>query len=1032
VELPCSFPAIASSSNIEGRTMAKQYCIRYHKLTSATRSGTICCLLLGLSSTSCQAPSLLDKDIQGVTDPCSPLTNPIACENSQTGNRPAEWDLQRLDSLTCELDDPGGLPCDYSCINDSTQDCISGFTTDISANIGQRITLKIETLNPRTLNYKIDIYRLGYYGGNGARHVTTLAPSPDAPLVQPACAQGQNGLVDCGNWGTSATWDVPSSAISGVYIAKLTRLDAPSTPAPASHITFIIRDDTGVAGGHPSNILFQTSDTTWQAYNGCTFADDTHGPTRYGPCLYNGAQKVSYNRPFTTRIGWPFSWFRTAEYPMIRWLEQNGYDVSYAAGVDTDRSGQRLLNHKIFLSTGHDEYWSGQQRANVEAARSAGVHLAFFSGNEVYWKTRWEDDFRTLVTYKETQSDLADSVDPLNGVIRKPDPSGAWTGTWRDPSDSPPSDGGRPENALTGTLWLVSDAGHGDYSGFSALNIPKGYGAMRLWRHSAVSTPLSINSGSTISGGCNCILGNEWDADVDNGFRPAGLIHFSETASSPDRIAIDYGETLETQGLTLKHNLTLYKDPAHNSLVFGAGTVNWAWALDPEHDHTPAPVGSHPEPSIQQATVNILADMGAQPATLQSELHPETASADTLRPSSTINVPAGVEVGSTIQLGGGQSDSGGGVVGGVDISFDSGSTWHPTQISFGNDGLHPAWSYSWTPLRMNTVNIRTRAADDSGNVETPSSGLNVTVNPRQTHALLFYNRNTGQYATVALGNDGSFTNVSSGAGFAVWTTIVAGGDSGSIGNHGTFVLAYNSTSGSIAIGNLSHTGIYSDLSQEVYTALPTTASFPAAATSICTGYTNIIITQNNYVLFYNNANTNCEHSNYLVAKLLADGAHGGRLTPLYVGTFSSGWTHVVAASNDVILFYNRATGAAQTGIIDRNGGYTNLRTYPPYVLTPLWDKVVSGVNNELLFYNSSGQRVIARLEDDGTFTNLTLGTFSPGWDGIAGGIKNSVLLFYTAATGFTAIGRLDGNGGYSDVTQYSGLLSTNWTDIIAE
>ena len=68
-------------------------------------------------------------------------------------------------------------------------------------------------------------------------------------------------------------------------------------------------------------------------------------------------------------------------------------------------NGSRLLNHKVFISIGHDEYISKQQRANIEAARNAGVHLAFFSGNEVYWKTRWENndgtEDRTLVCYKE-------------------------------------------------------------------------------------------------------------------------------------------------------------------------------------------------------------------------------------------------------------------------------------------------------------------------------------------------------------------------------------------------------------------------------------------------------------------------------------------------------------------------------------------------------------------------------------------------------------------------------------------------------
>jgi len=101
------------------------------------------------------------------------------------------------------------------------------------------------------------------------------------------------------------------------------------------------------------------------------------------------------------------------------------------------------------MSVAHDEYWSGGQRANVEAARAAGVNLAFFSGNEIFFKTRWEPSidgtntpYRTLVCYKETEA---------NAVIDPRDPP-TWTGYWRDGRFSPPADGGRPENALTGTI----------------------------------------------------------------------------------------------------------------------------------------------------------------------------------------------------------------------------------------------------------------------------------------------------------------------------------------------------------------------------------------------------------------------------------------------------------------------------------------------------------------------------------------------------------------------------------------------------
>ena len=75
---------------------------------------------------------------------------------------------------------------------------------------------------------------------------------------------------------------------------------------------------------------------------------------------------------------------------MIRFLERNGYDASYTSQADVAANAGLLLNHKVIISSGHDEYWSGPERTNVEAARDAGVSLAFFSGNEVFWKTRWQ------------------------------------------------------------------------------------------------------------------------------------------------------------------------------------------------------------------------------------------------------------------------------------------------------------------------------------------------------------------------------------------------------------------------------------------------------------------------------------------------------------------------------------------------------------------------------------------------------------------------------------------------------------------
>ena len=371
---------------------------------------------------------------------------------------------QCVNATVCENANPGALASQWD-VQGAGDPTIQGFATEISVNRGETVRFKIST---GATAYQLNVYRMGYYGGKGARLMAVVSPSAALPQIQPACLiDSATGLIDCGNWSESASWTVPATAVSGVYFAKVVRTDT----GGASHILFVVRDDA-----RHSDLLFQTSDTTWQAYN------------RYGGnSLYVGgpgvnparAYKVSYNRPITTRGTTPENSPFSAEYPMIRWLEANGYDVSYVAAADVDRSASTLLNHRAFLSVGHDEYWSGAQRANVEAARDAGVHLAFFSGNEIFWKTRWEPSidgtnraYRTLVSYKETHADAV--VDPA-------DPP-TWTGTWRDPRFSPPADGGRPENALSGTIFTVVCC----QSQFPSISVPPDAAALRLWRNTAI------------------------------------------------------------------------------------------------------------------------------------------------------------------------------------------------------------------------------------------------------------------------------------------------------------------------------------------------------------------------------------------------------------------------------------------------------------------------------------------------------------------------------------------------------------------
>jgi hypothetical protein len=212
---------------------------------------------------------------------------------------------------------------------------LQGYATDISVNRGATINFKVNT---NATAYRLDIYRMGYYGGQGARLVTTVNPSAALPQTQPSClTEIATGLIDCGNWGVSASWAVPAAAASGIYFAKLVRPDT----GGASHIVFIVRNDAST-----SKLVFQTADTTWQAYN------SWGGNSLYTGAPAGRAYKVSYNRPFNTRIvDGGQDWVFNAEYPMVRWLEANGYDVSYTSGVDVDRRGNLLTNHKAYLST---------------------------------------------------------------------------------------------------------------------------------------------------------------------------------------------------------------------------------------------------------------------------------------------------------------------------------------------------------------------------------------------------------------------------------------------------------------------------------------------------------------------------------------------------------------------------------------------------------------------------------------------------------------------------------------------------------
>ncbi|MER5487217.1 DUF4082 domain-containing protein [Streptomyces sp. NPDC002812] len=624
----------------------------------------------------------LPPSVAVAADPCGPGSNAIVCENSKAGTPMSDW----------------FAPSAYG--------DIKGFPAKESVQAGETLQFKIQSPTA----YKVSVYRLGHYGGDGARLMSTAAQAAQTyPANFPqggnpaACTKKvSTGLVDCGNWPVTSTWTVPSDAVSGLYIANFDQADGNGVmPYP-----FVVRNDAS-----HSDIVVQTSDQTWQAYNNYGGQDLYDGG---GPAPDGRAYEVSYNRPMD--IGGENGIYGS-EYQMVAWLERNGYDVSYMSGIDmSTRGATQLQNHKVFMSSGHDEYWTQDQFTNALNARRAGQHQTYFAGNEIFWKTRLAPSIdgantanRTLVCYKETKL----SFPQPNGI---PDPSGIWTGTFMDPASATNGRPYQPQNQLTGSLFTVNG-----YRS-DAITVPGAYAKMRLWRNTTVAN-LTPSQTATFPVGT---LGYEWDSDVEDAARPPGQIAMSSTTVdiNDGKYRLDYGNTYGNG--TATHSLVAFRDQTSGALVFGSGTVQWSWGLTNMPTGNPDDAVVTEDKRMQQATVNIFADMGVQPKSLQSNLVVATASADHTGPVITVTSPAAnatVPALRPVTITGTASDSGGGVVARVEVSTDGGTTWKATT------GV-ASWSYKWTPTTPGSAQIKVRAVDDSVNIGATTT-VPLTVGPQQ-------------------------------------------------------------------------------------------------------------------------------------------------------------------------------------------------------------------------------------------------------------------------------------------------------------
>lgn len=319
--------------------------------------------LLATGGTSSAASPAAQETAASTVATTRPRSDLITKENAKPGA--TDWQLTRV-----RLDEARGF----------RSSDIEGYCSRQSVAAGEQLDIMVSTREP--VDFKIEIFRTGYYGGAGARLMTTLGPFPGRP--QPVPEKGDKDLHEC-RWEPSTSITIPEDWPSGVYLGRLSTLrDQTGFGYWQNYVIFIVKDD------RPADILLQCSDNTWQAYNQWPshYSVYTHPKGNQGPWA-----DVSFDRPYAKYAQiyeHPLSigsgeWL-CFEFPFAYWLESLGYDVTYCSNSDL-LTPDRGLKCKTMLSVGHDEYWDIRQYESVVKMRDAGVNVLFFSGNSVCWVT---------------------------------------------------------------------------------------------------------------------------------------------------------------------------------------------------------------------------------------------------------------------------------------------------------------------------------------------------------------------------------------------------------------------------------------------------------------------------------------------------------------------------------------------------------------------------------------------------------------------------------------------------------------------
>lgn len=413
-------------------------------------------------------------------------------------------------------------------------------------------TLNIYARDPQavgsgTTEYPLTIVRIGWPDVSMLATTVTLG---NRTVPTDAYANG------C-RWPQSYRLSVPKAWPSGLYFAAI------GSGPNACTMPFIVRAASHKAG---VDVMVLIPVTTVHAYN------NYGGKSLYDFNSIGGvhAPKVSFLRPLSD----PFNLaFDTWSQHLVRWLAKNGFTADFCTSHDLHGDNKLLDPYQLYVSAGHDEYWTREMRDNLDAFVAKGGNVAILGGNTCWWQARMEGSSnQTLVCYKSLAND------PVSDPALK-------TVNWRD-LQTP-----APENTTVG-LSFIRGA-----SWTNSLPRPVTPFVVQRPEHWAFAGT-GLTTGAAFAGQ---YVGYETDAaDFKTGsdglFYPTGLdgtpatlrILAQADASNWDAIAQSMGLGGELSGYAA---IAVFSQGGRSGTVFNSSVCDWAYGLRPELDgQTPSPI----------------------------------------------------------------------------------------------------------------------------------------------------------------------------------------------------------------------------------------------------------------------------------------------------------------------------------------------------------------------------------------------------------------------------------------------------------